>query len=141
MNEEVMAQNYLLSYLSADTTLMSTVNGVALRSTWGTLKPPFVKIDRQDADDLMVVSTRRVWANLSFLIRGIVHYEGRGLPDWTTAGTIADRLDTLLHGHEGTTATLQVHCFREESFTDETVETGDLYLHAGGIYRLRARAL
>lgn len=141
INEEVSAQNYLISYLTADTTLMGMVNGVALRTTWGTLRAPFVKIDRQDAEDLMVVGLARVWADMTFLVRGIDHWRGSGLPDWTTVGLIADRLDALLHDHEQVTASLRVHSFREESFTDETVEAGDLWLHAGGIYRLRAQAV
>jgi hypothetical protein len=141
INEEVSVQNYLLSYLSADATLMTLINGVTLRTTWGTLKAPFVKIDRQDANDLMVVGLNRVWADFTFLIRGIDHWHGTGLPDWTKVGLIADRLDALLHDHEQVTSTLKVHSFREESFTDETVEAGDLWLHAGGIYRVRAQNL
>jgi len=141
INEEVACQNYLLGYLAADTTLMNLVNGVTLRSTWGTLRAPFVKIDRQDAEDVMVVGLARVWADLTFLIRGVDHWTGSGLPDWATVGLIADRLDALLHDHEQVTASLRVHSFREESFTDETVESGDLYLHAGGVYRVRAQAV
>lgn len=140
MNEEAAAQNYLVTYLSADATLMGLVNGVTLRTSWGTLNAPFVKIDRQDGEDLMVVGLARVWADLSFLVRGIDHWRGSGLPDWTTVQAISDRLDTLLHDHEGGDGTVTVHSFREESFTDETVEGGDLWLHAGGVYRLRARA-
>lgn len=140
-NEEVLAQNFLVGYLSGDSTLMGLVNGVTLRSSWGTLRDPFVKIDRQDAGDLMVVGLARIWADLTFLVRGIVQWRGSGLPDWTTSGQIADRLDQLLHDHEQTATGIAVHSFREETFTDETVEGGNLYLHAGGIYRLRAMGL
>ena len=139
VNEEVAAQNYLVAYLSADATLMGMVGGIALRSSWGTLKEPFVKIDRQDAADLMVVGLYRVWADLSFLIRGVDKWRGHGLPDWSTVQAIADRLDVLLHDHEQTLANVKCHSFREEPFTDETVEGGDLWLHAGGIYKLRAQ--
>ena len=51
------------------------------------------------------------------------------------------RLDTLLHKHEANETNLGWHAFREESFTDETIEGGKLYLHAGGIYRVRAHAV
>jgi len=139
INEEAAAQDYLVTYLSADTTLMSMVDGIWLRSTAQTAAFPVVKIDRQDAEDLMVVGLARVWANLTFLVRGIVHWRGTGHPDWTDVRAIADRLDTLLHDYEGTDGALQLHAFREESFTDETTEGGALYLHAGGIYRVRAR--
>lgn len=142
MNEEVATQNYLLDYLSSDTTLMGMLEGgVFLRSTPMTARDPFVKIDRQDADDLMAVGLTRVWADLSFLVRGIVKWAGSGSSDWTDVGAIADRIDALLHDHEGTNTVIRVHSFREETFTDETVEGGDLFQHAGGIFRVRAQAI
>lgn len=142
INEEAAAQQYLLTYLGADTTLTGLLgSGVWLRSVPQSARFPAVKIDRQDANDLHVVGLHRVWADLSFLIRGVVHWTGSGQPDWTDVRAIGDRLDTLLHKHEATTAELQVLAFREESWTDETIEAGDLFLHVGGIYRLRARAV
>lgn len=141
INEEAAAQQYLLDYLGADDTLSSLAQGgVWLRSVPKSVPMPVVKIDRQDADDLMVVGLARVWADLSFLVRGVVHWKGSGQPDWTDARAIGDQLDTLLHDHEGTNGTITVHAFREESWTDETVEGGDLYLHVGGVYRVRAMA-
>lgn len=117
------------------------MNGVWLRSVPQSSLMPAVKIDRQDAEDHFGVGLYRVWANLSFLVRGITHWRGGGQPDWTDVRAIGDRIDTLLHDHEGANAEVQVHAFREESFTDETIEGGDLFLHVGGIYRVRAHAL
>jgi hypothetical protein len=142
INEEVAAQNFLVNYLTADATLMGMLNGgVFLRSTPTIARDPFVKIDKQDAADLMVIGLARVWADLTFLIRGIVKWTSSGSPDWTTVGAIANRLDQLLHDHESTDGTVTVHSFREETFSDETTEGGNLFLHAGGIYRCRAQAV
>lgn len=141
INEEVAAQSYLVNYLSADATLDGLVNGIWLRSVPESEAMPVVKIDRQEANDLMVVGLHRVWDDMLFLIRGIVEWSGSGAVDWTDAQAIADRLDQLLHRYEGQSATLGVHSFREESWSDETIEGGKLYLHAGGMYRVRARAL
>jgi hypothetical protein len=142
VNEEAAAQQYLLDYLGADATLTGLLqSGVWLRSVPQSARFPVVKIDRQDADDLYVVGLHRVWANLSFLVRGIIHWTGSGQPDWTDVRAIGDRLDALLHDHEGTNTEIQVHAFREESFSDETLESSDLFLHVGGIYRVRARAV
>ncbi len=141
INEEAAAQQYLLARLEGDGTLTGLVEGVWLRSVPQSAPFPAVKIDRQDASDLMVVGLHRVWADLSFLVRGIVHWRGGGQPDWTDVRAIGDRIDTLLHDHEGQDATVAVHSFREESWTDESVEAGDLFLHVGGIYRVRARAI
>jgi hypothetical protein len=142
VNEEAAAQDYLVEYLEADPTLADLLEGgVWLRSVAESARFPVVKIDKQEASDLMVVGLHRVWADLLFLVRGVVHWKGSGQPDWTQARAIGDQLDTLLHDHEAITAELQVHSFREESWTDETIETGDLYLHCGGMYRMRARAV
>lgn len=141
INEEAAAQDYLVSYLEADSTLMGMVDQVWLRSKPDSAPLPIVKIDRLDSSDNYVVNLFRVWADLTFLIRGIVKWPSPDQTDWTDVRAIGDRLDTLLHKHEETTTTLEVHSFREESFTDETVEGGDLFLHVGGIYRLRAHAL
>ena len=142
MNEEAAAQQYLLDLLEADSTLTGMLgSGVWLRSVPQSARFPAVKIDRMDPDDLMVVGLHRVWANLSFLVRGVVHWTGSGQPNWEDARAIGDQLDALLHDHEGQNTEVAVHSFREESYTDETIESGDLFLHVGGIYRVRARAL
>lgn len=141
MNEEAAAQEYVRALLEADTVLGGQVNGVWLRSVAGSAPFPAIKIDRQEGIDLMVVGLHRVWASMLFLVRGIVHWKGTGQPDWTDVRFIADRIDAVLHDHEGQNAEIQVHAFREEPWTDETIESGDLFLHAGGMYRVRATSL
>jgi hypothetical protein len=138
VNEEVAAQSYLVSLLEGDSTLSGLVNGVWTRSMPQNASHPSVKIDRLDADDLMVVGLSRVWDDLTYLVRGIVKWPSAQAQDWTDVGAISDRIDVLLHEHEGADSVVRVHAFREESFTDETIEGGDLFLHAGGIYRVRA---
>lgn len=141
MNEEAAVADYLIDYLSSDATLAGMVNGFWLRSTPTDVATPLVKIDRQDAEDVMVVNLFRVYANCTFLIRAAVENQERGQPDWSEVRSIADRIDTLLHKHEANETDLEWHSYREESFTDETIESGKLYLHAGGIYRVRAHAV
>lgn len=136
-NEEVMAMLWLRDFLAADSVLSSSVTGVFMRSTPTTARTPVVKIDRQSASDLMVVGMYRVWNDLTFLVRGITNG-----PAWDDVLAIANQIDTVLHRAAGQNSTVAVQeVFREESFSDETIEGGDLYLHAGGFYRLRARAL
>jgi hypothetical protein len=140
VNEELMAQDYLLDYLSSDSTLADMVNGFTFRSAWGELRAPYVKIVKLDGTDLQVMGPFRVWADLTYQVKGVVHWDGRGLIDWTDVRAIADRIDVLMQAHEVITSTLELHSFREESYSDETFEDGVLYLHAGGIYRVRAHA-
>jgi hypothetical protein len=141
VNEEALAQDYLVALLEADAELMSTANAVTLSVRWARLPSPFVKVDRLSSSDLMVIGLHRVWDDLTFLVRAVHHWEGSGAPDWTTVNDLAHRVDALLHGHEGQTADVEVHSFREESFTDALVENGELWLHSGGIYRVRCRSL
>lgn len=103
---------------------------------------PVVKIDRQDASDLYTVGLYRIWDDLLFLVRGAVHWQGSGQQDWSEVQAIGDRLDVLLHRHVEVTSAIELHVFREQSYTDEQpVPDGSLILHCGGFYRLRAHAL
>ncbi len=128
INEEAACQQYLLNLLEADSTMDGLVQGVWLRSV-------------PQSEPFPVVKIHRVWNDMTFLVRGIVHWRGSGQPDWTDARAIGDRIDTLLHNKEGQDTTVAVHSFREESHTDEQLEAGDLFLSVGGIYRARARAV
>jgi hypothetical protein len=141
VNEEALAQDYLVALLEADAELMATANAVTLSVRWARLPSPFVKVDRLSSSDLMVIGLHRIWDDLTFLVRAVHHWEGSGAPDWTTVNDLAHRVDELLHDHEAQTADIEVHSFREESFTDALVENGELWLHSGGIYRVRCRSL
>jgi hypothetical protein len=146
LNEEVAAQRWLKDKLKADSDLMDMVSGIRYRSVETTLPTPFVKIDRMDAHDLMVVGMYRIWADLTYLVRAVVKWDGggdQGWDDvWDQAQTIADRIDVVLHRTSGVDDTVSMgEVWREETFTLETQESGDTYVHAGGIYRCHVMAL
>jgi hypothetical protein len=138
MNEEVATALWLRDYLASDADLSSSVQTFAIRSTRTTDPLPYIKVDILERRDVMVVNAGRVWVDLLFLVRGIT----KG-PDWTDVQTIAARVDTVLHRLQGSgDATIFIQeVFREEPFSDETIEAGDLYVHSGGLYRIRAQAL
>lgn len=136
MNEEVAASLWLKDFLSADAQLAGSVSTFALRSTKTTDPLPYIKIDILDRSDKMTIAANRVWANLTFLVRGIT----KG-PDWEEVQDIGDRIDAVLHRAAQETADILIReVYREETFSEETVESGDLYLHSGGIYRVLASA-
>lgn len=141
MNEAIAAGQYLVDLLEADTELGALVNGVWRKSVPQSESFPVVKIDRLDGSDTYPVGLNRVWADMTFLVRGVVHWRGSGQIDYTTVQAIADRIDALLHDHEGADSDVAVHSFREEPFDDETIEAGDVFLHGGGVYRVRAQAV
>ena len=120
---------------------MATANAVTIGVRWARLPSPFVKVDRLASSDLTIIKTNRIWDDLTFLVRAVHHWEGSGAPDWATVNDLAHRVDELLHSHEANTADIEIHSYREESFTDALVENGELWLHSGGIYRVRCRLL
>ncbi|HEV8482680.1 MAG TPA: hypothetical protein VGV87_03895, partial [Blastocatellia bacterium] len=89
------------------------------------------------ASDLMVINMNRVWSSLTYLVRGI-----DAGPYWDNVQAIANRIDQVLHRGNSSNATVSMYGIRRiESFTDETLEQNQLYVHAGGIYELYAQAL
>lgn len=133
------AERWLYERLAGDVALTAVVgtriyNG--LRSPSAPL--PCVVFQLQAAGpDLMVVGAVRVWANLVYVVRGIV--EGRSYTG--EAKIIADRIDALLHAQQGSNADGAVwECVRERPFAlVETTEAGREFRHVGGVYRVRAR--
>lgn len=142
--EEDALTEWLISYLEADATLMSMLNGYVAAEAWqDSTNSPFVRLDRLDGNDLMVVGLNRVWTDTTYVIRGVQHWRGGGKPDRTDINAIGARLDTLLHNKTATTATNQIHSYREEADPMPAVVTsdGELWLHSGGVYRLRCQTL
>lgn len=57
-----------------------------------------------------------------------------------SAGTIADRIDTLLHGQSGAVSGGAVlACVRDEPVSFTELVDGALYQHVGGMYRIYAQ--
>lgn len=143
MTGEDAITEYLVTYLEADTELMGMLNGdVSPEVIWGTEAGPLVRIDRLDGEDLNAVGLYRVWVDTTYHIRAVQLWRGSGRPDRTDVNAAGDRLDTLLHGHEGTSGSYQFHVFREGPTPSPAVVEpgGELWLQSGGVYRVRANA-
>lgn len=145
LNEDA-ALTWLVGTLENDPVLAPLIHGVAPEATWGTLNSPFVRIDRLEANDLMVIGTIRVWTDCLFHVRGVQHWRSGGRPDRSTVEQIGSRIDELLHGIEADDGLVHLHAFREGSTPDPTlIDTSGreqrLWLQSGGLYRCRATAL
>lgn len=144
MIEEDALTDWIVDYLEADAALMALCNGLVSPEVFqDTTASPFVRVDRLDGNDLMVIGLYRVWTDTTYHIRGVFHWRGSGRPDRTDVNSIGARLDALLHDHEAATATHEIHSFREEAEPNPSVieANGELWLQSGGIYRLRVHAL
>lgn len=144
MTGEDALTDWLVSYLEADVTLRGMLNGdVAPEVTWNRNASPFVRVDRLDGEDLMVIGLHRVWVDTQYHVRGVYHWRGSGRPDRTEVNAIGARIDALLHDSEATANGYRIHGFREEPEPNPAVTepNGELWLQSGGLYRLRVSAV
>lgn len=147
MNPEDAVTDYLVNYLSADTTLMAMLEAPIQAQVFSErAASPFVRVEYLDGADLLAVGTFRVWADMTYHIRASEHWRSTGVPDRSNVNAIGARLDALLHGHAEQTATsdgsgtISMHAFREDPEPiPASLETdGTLWLQSGGIYRVRS---
>jgi hypothetical protein len=143
VNGEDALTDWLVTTLEADATLMGMLNGdIAPEVTWNRNASPFVRIDRLDGEDLMVIGLYRVWVDTQYHVRGVFHWNGEGRPDREDVNAIGARIDELLHDHEAISSGWHFHSFREEPEPNPAVTepNGELWLQSGGLYRIRVSA-
>ena len=140
--QEDAITEWLVTYLAADSTLMGLCNGdVTPEVTWEANAAPFVRVDRLEANDLMVIGLFRVWTDCLYHVRGCDHVPAAAqVPDRTDVNAIGFRIDALLHDREVTSGGFSIHSFREEGEPSpaQTERDGSLWMQSGGLYRIRA---
>ena len=158
--QEDAITEWLVGYLAADAALMALCDGeVTPEVTWDANAAPFVRVDRLEADDLMVIGLFRVWTDCLYHVRGCDHMPAAAqVPDRTTVNAIGARIDALLHemiipsddaaanallvslGGSTSSGGFSIHSFREEGEPNpaQTERDGSVWLQSGGIYRIRA---
>lgn len=138
-NEPTRADRWIYGVLSVDSTILSLVSTRIYNQTIpsGAIYPCIMYQFQYANRDLITVGSTRVWADMVYLVRGIVQGE-----DYNTLENIADRIDVLLHGKasqvvsNGTVVTaVRIAPFKQD------YETLSLpYRHLGGLYRLQVKA-
>lgn len=130
--ELTAAAQWLYATLAADATL----GGLVSARIYADLAPesaayPMLVFQFQSGEDLDAAGGIRVLANTEWLIRGIhttTTYGG-------ALGSIAARVDALLHAASGTAADgLVIACTRTRPFQMAAVTDGVQYRHEGGFY-------
>jgi hypothetical protein len=98
---------------------------------------PILTLDPQPpTPDTNVVGVGILWANIPFIIRGIVDGNDQMR---LSAGVAA--VHNALHQQSGTTANAQVWCYRHKPFYMYELSDGISYIHKGGIYFCQVRPL
>lgn len=138
MIEIARVLKWIYTTLSGDATLAGLVSG----RIYDGLAPqgslfPFVVFNHQGGADLRGVGTARAFNNSLYQVKAVID---KG--SFVTIATIADRIDTLLHGVNGTADNgVILGCVREQPLMLIEQENGVQYRHAGGIYRIYAQEL
>lgn len=143
MSEFTATDVFIVNQLKADATLTAMIGGATTPRIYADVAPvgsafPLVVFQVQAATDLMVVGAFRIWANMLYLVRGIAETSS-----WMgTLGLIESKIDAALHSTEGTNVNGVVYsCVREGPYRLAETNDGRLFRHAGGIYRIHAKAV
>jgi hypothetical protein len=137
-NEVVLADLWLYSVLSGDATLAGLV-GTKIYSYLapGGTASPFVVYNFQGGTDVMAVGAIRIMNTGLYQIKGIVQSNSMS----GVAKSIADRIDTLLHGMTGlVTGGIVLACVRQQPIAYVETSNGLRWNHLGGSYRLIVEA-
>ena len=131
--------------LSDDATLAALHNGV-VEDIWGKDEElpseafPFISISVMPQEDVYYNGHARAKTDQQVLVRGIQAYSADGIYSGTLQ-SIADRVDTLLHGKtipvydtDGETVLGSAYIYRISPFRDRYVDGSIEYRHLGGIY-------
>jgi hypothetical protein len=141
--ETSAAEQWLYGRLTGDTALTAVVS----TRVWNTRRPsggtfPAVLFQLQPGgnEDLTLLGAVRVWAKMTYLVRGIVEvFDPQGSFEGNSK-TIADRIDAVLHGASGTNAGGTVYtCVRLRPFKMAELVGERDFRHLGGIYQIQAR--
>jgi hypothetical protein len=98
---------------------------------------PILTIEPQiTTPDTHVIGAGILWANVSFLVRGIVDGDD---PLPLQAGVVA--IHAALHQQYSTTANAQIWCWRHKPFYMYELSDTLSFLHKGGIYLCQVRPL
>lgn len=132
--QTLTADTWIYGILSADATLTALIGGAVAPRIYrgmapeGCAFPCVVLFYMPGGADVRGVGTINVMMNGSWLIKAIDRHQSA-----VNAGTIADRIHTLLHGKSSSSV---LACVRDEPVSYVELVDGALYQHVGGVYRL-----
>ena len=130
-HEKLALDKWLIEYLEGDATLDGLISGVFSELIPSDRPLPAIRLQLMSAPDVMGVGTHRVLTRMSYAILAVT---SGGSP--APLAAITTRLDELLQGATGQSATIEVmSAVRTEVISYSTREDGVRYWHVGGMYR------
>lgn len=138
MIEPLRVNQWIYETLSGDATIASLVGtriyeGLAPQGA----ALPFVVFQFMAGADVVAVGAVRVMNSGLYQVKAICQGES-----YSPAAAIADRIDTLLQGANGSVSDGVIYgCTREQPLTLIEQEHGIQYRHVGGLYRVYAQEM
>ena len=142
-----MAARVIEHTLTEDSTLMALIEGV-VEDIWGKDENapasafPFIRFSIMTQSDEYYNGQAKALTNQPVLIHGVQMFDSNGSYGGTLQ-TIADRIDTLLHGKTLTiydtddiTAIGRAYIYRESPFRERFIDGSIEYRYLGGIYQV-----
>lgn len=133
--ETAIIATWLYATLSGDATLTGLATGGIFqeRDSGGSTTYPKVIYRFQGGSDVPALGARRVAVNAVYAVYAVWRQASYG----GALDTIAARVDTLLHGKEGTAAGGTVlACVREQPLLLANLQNGVEVRMSGGVYRI-----
>lgn len=138
MSEPTAADRWVYTKLTADATLTPLIG----TRVFGEIAPqgtamPYIVFQMQSAVDLRIVGPYTVWSNMLYVVRGIAETNSFG----GNLGTIDNRITAVLHNTSGSNVDGLIYvCVRVQPFRLTEIVDGRSIRHAGGIFRILAKA-
>lgn len=131
MNEILRADEWLYNRLHGDSTLAGMAAIVGYLAKDGTPFPR-VTFNFQGGADASAIGAIRIMLSGLWQVKATVQSTS-----YAPAKPIADRIDALLHGAEGSVGDgLILGCVREQPIAYVETDSGLQYRHIGGLYRI-----
>ena len=136
MAEISVAEKWMVGVLGADSTLISAVSDriYAHVVPEGTAFP-YIFITYQGGSDVLTNGAYRIMSKLRYVVRAVSNSTSS-----ESARPIADRIDAVLHGKQGTVSLGVVFsAVRDQPFFMIEIRDGMHLRHVGGIYTVSSK--
>lgn len=136
MFELTVAEKWMVATLGADVTIAAAVGTKIYTHVIpeGTAFP-YIFITFQGGSDVLTNGAYRIMSNLRYAVRAVSNATSN-----ESARPIADRIDTVLHGKQGTVDLgVVLSAVRDSPFFMIEVRDGMHLRHVGGIYRVSSK--
>lgn len=132
-HEKLPTDAWIVSTLEGDATLAALISGVYSELIPPDKALPAIRFHLHTGQDQMGIGVHRLTTRLHYLVVGVAKGSSPG-----PLVPIADRIDFLLHGATGSSATVEIMSVRRlEPFSLSTLEDGVHYWHVGGLYEFQ----